>query len=98
MSRFYRSRQSESNFKKAAPDRNNNSVRPMVLGFGNNEQTSVWLQRAYDEHSAMLQFAKVNRFLDPLRSDPRFNTCSATSDLTEPGSRFSTLDRSLTQS
>jgi TolB-like protein/DNA-binding winged helix-turn-helix (wHTH) protein/Tfp pilus assembly protein PilF len=42
------------------------------LGLGDNERALVWLQKAYDEHSAILQFAKVHPFLDPLRSDPRF--------------------------
>jgi TolB-like protein/DNA-binding winged helix-turn-helix (wHTH) protein/Tfp pilus assembly protein PilF len=42
------------------------------LGLGDNEQALVWLRRAYDEHSQILQFAKVHPFLDPLRNDPRF--------------------------
>jgi len=42
------------------------------LGLGDNEQALLWLQRAYDEHSVILQFAKVHPFLDPLRADPRF--------------------------
>jgi tetratricopeptide (TPR) repeat protein len=42
------------------------------LGLGDNERALVWLQKAYDEHSAILQFAKVHPFLDPLRSDPSF--------------------------
>lgn len=44
------------------------------LGLDDNEQALVWLQRAYDEHSMILQFAKVHPFLDPLRSDPRFQS------------------------
>ena len=44
------------------------------LGLGDNEQAFVWLEKAYDEHSAILQFAKVHPFLDPLRSDPRFQS------------------------
>ena len=44
------------------------------LGVGDNEQALVWLQRAYDEHSAILRYAKVHPFLDPLRSDPRFQS------------------------
>jgi TolB-like protein/DNA-binding winged helix-turn-helix (wHTH) protein/Tfp pilus assembly protein PilF len=42
------------------------------LGLGDNEQALVWLGRAYDEHSQILQFAKVHPFFDPLRNDPRF--------------------------
>lgn len=44
------------------------------LGLGDTEQAFVWLQKAYDEHSAILQFAKVHPFLDPLRSDARFQS------------------------
>jgi len=42
------------------------------LGLGDNEHAFVWLQRAYDEHSEILEFAKVHPFLDPLRADRRF--------------------------
>lgn len=44
------------------------------LGLGDNEHALVWLQKACDEHSAILQFAKVHPFLDPLRPDPRFQS------------------------
>jgi TolB-like protein/Tfp pilus assembly protein PilF len=42
------------------------------LGLGDNEQTFSWLERAYKEHSPILQYIKVHPFFDPLRSDPRF--------------------------
>ena len=42
------------------------------LGLSDNERALVWLQKAYDEHAGILQSAKVHPFLDPLRSDPRF--------------------------
>lgn len=42
------------------------------LGLGDNQQALVWLQKAYDEHSMILQYARVHPFLDPLRPDPRF--------------------------
>jgi TolB-like protein/DNA-binding winged helix-turn-helix (wHTH) protein/Flp pilus assembly protein TadD len=42
------------------------------LGLGDNEQAFVWLERAYQEKSAILQFLKVHPHFDPLRSDPRF--------------------------
>jgi TolB-like protein/Flp pilus assembly protein TadD len=42
------------------------------LGLGDNEQAFVWIERAYQEKSNILQFAKVHPFFDPLRDDPRF--------------------------
>ena len=42
------------------------------LGIGDNEQAFVWLEKAYQEQSNMLQFIKVHPFFDPIRSDPRF--------------------------
>jgi pentatricopeptide repeat protein len=42
------------------------------LGLGDNEQAFVWLDRAYQEQSNILQWIKVHPFFDPLRGDPRF--------------------------
>jgi len=42
------------------------------LGLGDNEQAFVWLERACEEQSNILQFLKVHPFFDPLRGDPRF--------------------------
>lgn len=42
------------------------------LGLGDNEQAFAWLERAYQEHSMLLQFIKVHPLMDPLRGDPRF--------------------------
>ena len=42
------------------------------LGLGDNEQTFIWLERAYKEQSNILQYVKVHPYFDPLRSDPRF--------------------------
>lgn len=42
------------------------------LGIGDNEQAFVWLEKAYEEQSNMLQFIKVHPFFDPIRGDPRF--------------------------
>jgi tetratricopeptide (TPR) repeat protein len=42
------------------------------LGLGDNEQAFAWLERAYQEHSPILQYVKVHPFFDPLRGDPRF--------------------------
>jgi tetratricopeptide (TPR) repeat protein len=42
------------------------------LGLGDNEQAFVWLERAYQEKSGILDFLKTHPHFDPIRSDPRF--------------------------
>jgi hypothetical protein len=42
------------------------------LGLDDNEQALVWLERAYQEQSNILQLIKVHPYFDPLRADPRF--------------------------
>jgi TolB-like protein/DNA-binding winged helix-turn-helix (wHTH) protein/Tfp pilus assembly protein PilF len=42
------------------------------LGLGDNEQAFVWLEKAYEEESNLLQLLKVHPYFDPLRDDPRF--------------------------
>jgi len=42
------------------------------LGLDDKEQSFAWLERAYQEHSMIVQFLKVHPFFDPLRGDPRF--------------------------
>ena len=42
------------------------------LGLGDNERAMVWLERAYDEQSMIMQYIKVHPFFDPLRGDARF--------------------------
>ena len=42
------------------------------VGLGDNEQAFARLERAYGEHSQILQNIKVHPFFDPLRGDPRF--------------------------
>ncbi len=42
------------------------------LGLGDKEQAFVWLEKAYQEKSNILQFLKVHPYFDPLRGDPRF--------------------------
>lgn len=43
------------------------------LGLDDREQAFVWLERAYQEHSSILQYLKVHPFFDPLRGDARFS-------------------------
>src|SRR5258706_136107 len=42
------------------------------LGLGDTEEAFVWLERAAEERSDILQFLKVHPFFDSLRGDPRF--------------------------
>jgi TolB-like protein/tetratricopeptide (TPR) repeat protein len=42
------------------------------LGLGDTEQAFVWLERAAEERSNIMQFLKVHPFFDSLRGDPRF--------------------------
>jgi tetratricopeptide (TPR) repeat protein len=42
------------------------------LGLGERDQVFAWLDRAYREHSVILQLLKVHPPFDPVRDDPRF--------------------------
>jgi TolB-like protein/Tfp pilus assembly protein PilF len=42
------------------------------LGLGDTEEAFVWMERAAEERSNIMQFLKVHPFFDPLRGDPRF--------------------------
>ena len=42
------------------------------LGLGDTEEAFVWLERAAEERSNIVQFLKVEPFFDLLRGDPRF--------------------------
>jgi len=42
------------------------------LGLGDNEEALAWLEKAYAEHSNILQWMKVHPFMDALRENPRF--------------------------
>lgn len=42
------------------------------LGLGDKENAFVWMERAAEERSNILQFLKVHPFFDLLRGDPRF--------------------------
>jgi len=42
------------------------------LALGDTEQAFVWLERAAEERSNIMQFLKVHPFFDSLRGDPRF--------------------------
>jgi pentatricopeptide repeat protein len=42
------------------------------IGLEDYDQTFVWLEKAYQEQSNILQFLKVHPFFDPIREDPRY--------------------------
>src|SRR5262249_27622547 len=42
------------------------------LGLGDHEQAFLWLERAYQEQSMILQYVKVHPYFDPIREDRRF--------------------------
>lgn len=42
------------------------------LGIEDHENALVWLEKACDEHSNIVQWLKVHPHFDPLRNDPRF--------------------------
>lgn len=41
-------------------------------GLGDKEQAFAWLEKCYQEQSAIMQWLKVHPVFDPLRNDPRF--------------------------
>jgi tetratricopeptide (TPR) repeat protein len=42
------------------------------LALGDYDQAFAWFERAYQEHSEILEYLKVHPFFDPVRNDPRF--------------------------
>jgi TolB-like protein/Flp pilus assembly protein TadD len=42
------------------------------LGLGDKDEAFLWMGRAAEERSNILQFLRVHPFFDPLRGDPRF--------------------------
>jgi tetratricopeptide (TPR) repeat protein len=42
------------------------------VGLGDNDQAFVWLNRGYEERSALMQWIKSEPTFDPIRSDPRY--------------------------
>jgi tetratricopeptide (TPR) repeat protein len=45
----------------------------IYAGLGDKERALEWLEKAYEEHSTLLSYLKMDPRLDPLRSDPRFS-------------------------
>jgi serine/threonine protein kinase/tetratricopeptide (TPR) repeat protein len=44
------------------------------MGLGEKEEALRWMEKAYEERSAWMLFIKMDPSLDPLRSEPRFQT------------------------
>jgi hypothetical protein len=42
------------------------------ISLGDREQAFTWLEKAYQEHSSMLIWLKVEPRFDSLRDDPRY--------------------------
>jgi tetratricopeptide (TPR) repeat protein len=47
-------------------------VATIYSGLGDRERAFEWLEKAYRERSTWLIYLNVDRFWDPIRSDPRF--------------------------
>lgn len=47
-------------------------VAPVYAALGDKDEAFVWLEKAYQEHSAGMVFIKVEPTLDRLRDDPHF--------------------------
>ncbi len=45
----------------------------IYAGLGEKDQSLAWLEKAYQEHSSVLVYLKVEPRFDSLRSDPRFH-------------------------
>ena len=45
----------------------------IYAGLGEKERALEWLQKAYEDRSAIMTWLRVEPKLDSLRSDPRFN-------------------------
>jgi serine/threonine-protein kinase len=44
----------------------------IYTGLGDRDRAFEWLEKAYEDHSWVMLYLKVDPFFDPLRSDPRF--------------------------
>jgi tetratricopeptide (TPR) repeat protein len=48
------------------------SIALIYIGLGEHDRALDWLERAYQDRSAYMVYAKTDPMLDPLRSDPQF--------------------------
>ncbi|MDQ3681945.1 MAG: hypothetical protein M3352_02585 [Bacteroidota bacterium] len=62
---------------EAGKNLSGNDYRGMALVYaalGDNDMAFSWLEKSYDKHEESLCSLKIDPKMDPLRSDPRFNT------------------------
>ena len=62
---------------EAGKDLSGNDYRGMALVYtalGENDMAFTWLEKSYEKHEEALCSLKIDPKMDPLRSDPRFNT------------------------
>jgi tetratricopeptide (TPR) repeat protein len=50
------------------------SVAMVYIGLGERGSALEWLERAYQDHSSYMVYAKTDALLDPVRSEPRFSS------------------------
>jgi tetratricopeptide (TPR) repeat protein len=50
------------------------SVAMVYIGLAERESALEWLERAYQDHSSYMVYAKTDALLDPVRSEPRFSS------------------------
>jgi len=77
-----RHEEAEQQIKKLLQANQRQPMDPIVMveayaGMGDKEQTLVWLEKAYAQHSNGLTALKVDPVYDPLRGDPRFQNLLA---------------------
>jgi Flp pilus assembly protein TadD len=44
----------------------------IYVGMGENDEAFAWLEKAYEQHSPMMAWLKVDQRFDSLRQEPRF--------------------------
>lgn len=60
------------------------SMALLCLGLGDRDAAMGWVEKAYDDRSAFMVYAKVDPLLDTLRADQRFVALMKRMDLQEP--------------
>jgi tetratricopeptide (TPR) repeat protein len=53
-------------------DRHPSAIAAIYGRLGDKDQAFVWLEKAYEDHGALMHQLKVHPRWDPLRDDPRF--------------------------
>ena len=48
------------------------NIAVVYLALAEQDEAFAWLEKAYEEHDALVSFLKIDPKWDPVRSDPRF--------------------------